>query len=208
MILHVEIGRITVYLMNERYCPGRAGTIRNETGDRGCYGYSGTIREKIITHIEEEIIMKRMKKDNKGFTLVELIVVLVILAILAAILVPALLGYIDKAKEKQIVLNAKSCYTAAQAKYSELYAKDATTPSKTDKEEIKNMADVKGLVTLEVGTGKAFTAKDHDSYTVNYIHYKDGDGEIWLYNGSWTTTDPKVAPANLQAIVSGGNVAE
>ena len=32
-----------------------------------------------------------MKKNNKGFTLVELIVVLVILAILAAILVPALL---------------------------------------------------------------------------------------------------------------------
>ena len=40
--------------------------------------------------------MKR--KKDKGFTLVELIVVLVILAILAAILVPALLGYIDRAK--------------------------------------------------------------------------------------------------------------
>ncbi|MBQ1326631.1 MAG: type II secretion system protein, partial [Eubacterium sp.] len=42
-----------------------------------------------------------MKKNNKGFTLVELIVVLVILAILAAVLVPALLGYIDKAKKKK-----------------------------------------------------------------------------------------------------------
>lgn len=200
MILHVEIGRITVYLMNERYCPGRAGTIRNETGDRGCYGYSGTIREKIITHIEEEIIMKRMKKDNKGFTLVELIVVLVILAILAAILVPALLGYIDKAKEKQIVLNAKSCYTAAQAKYSELYAKDATTVSQTDMDEIWAMADVKDLDTLEVGTAKAFASKDHDSYTVSYIHYKDKDGEIWLSDGSWTTTEPTTKPANVQAI--------
>ena len=60
--------------------------------------------------------MKKMqKKDNKGFTLVELIVVLVILAILAAILVPALLGYIDRAKQQQIVLNAKSCLTAAPA---------------------------------------------------------------------------------------------
>ena len=44
------------------------------------------------------------KNNNKGFTLVELIVVLVILAILAAILVPALLGYIDRAREKQYVL--------------------------------------------------------------------------------------------------------
>jgi prepilin-type N-terminal cleavage/methylation domain-containing protein len=50
--------------------------------------------------------MKKMK-ENKGFTLVELIVVIVILAILAAILVPALLGYIDRAKGQQIVLNGK-----------------------------------------------------------------------------------------------------
>ena len=39
-------------------------------------------------------------KKKRGFTLVELIVVLVILAILAALLVPALTGYIDKAKKK------------------------------------------------------------------------------------------------------------
>ncbi len=50
--------------------------------------------------------MKKMK-ENKGFTLVELIVVIVILAILAAILVPALLGYIDRAKGQQIVLNGR-----------------------------------------------------------------------------------------------------
>ena len=43
--------------------------------------------------------MGRIKEKNHGFTLVELIVVIVILAILAAILVPQLLGYIDKAKQ-------------------------------------------------------------------------------------------------------------
>ena len=35
-------------------------------------------------------------KAKKGFTLVELIVVLVIIALLAALLIPALTGYIDK----------------------------------------------------------------------------------------------------------------
>ena len=70
--------------------------------------------------------MKRIKwkkPNNQGFTLVELIVVLVILAILAAILVPALLGYIDSAKDKQYMLNARNCMTAAQAQLIELYGK-------------------------------------------------------------------------------------
>ena len=43
--------------------------------------------------------MFKKLKDKKGFTLVELIVVLVILAILAALLIPALTGYIDKANK-------------------------------------------------------------------------------------------------------------
>ncbi|SEQ10833.1 prepilin-type N-terminal cleavage/methylation domain-containing protein [Lachnospiraceae bacterium NE2001] len=62
-------------------------------------------------------------KKNRGFTLVELIVVLVILAVLAAVLVPALLGYIDKAKEKKDLLRAKACLDAAQAGLAQEYGK-------------------------------------------------------------------------------------
>ncbi|SEQ10754.1 prepilin-type N-terminal cleavage/methylation domain-containing protein [Lachnospiraceae bacterium NE2001] len=62
-------------------------------------------------------------KRNKGFTLVELIVVLVILAILAAILTPALLGYIDKARDRKDVIAAKTLLDAAQAELVELYGK-------------------------------------------------------------------------------------
>lgn len=39
-----------------------------------------------------------VNKKNKGFTLVEVIVVLVILAVLAAVMVPSMTGWIDKAK--------------------------------------------------------------------------------------------------------------
>ena len=60
-------------------------------------------------------------KNKKGFTLVELIVVLVILAILAALLVPALTGYIDKAKEKKIVAETRMVVMAVQTVASEAY---------------------------------------------------------------------------------------
>ena len=43
--------------------------------------------------------LKKLCKNKKGFTLVEVVVVLVILAILAAILIPTLTGYVDKASE-------------------------------------------------------------------------------------------------------------
>lgn len=69
-------------------------------------------------------MLKGLRKNNKkGFTLVELIVVLVILAILAALLIPALTGYIDKAKEKQIVAETRQIVMAAQTLVDEEYAK-------------------------------------------------------------------------------------
>ncbi|MBQ9982750.1 MAG: prepilin-type N-terminal cleavage/methylation domain-containing protein, partial [Oscillospiraceae bacterium] len=53
-------------------------------------------------------------KRLKGFTLVEIIVVLVILAVLATAMIPALTGYIDKAKEKTAIAEARNIVTAAQ----------------------------------------------------------------------------------------------
>lgn len=63
------------------------------------------------------------KRDCKGFTLVELIVVIVILAILAAILIPGLLGWIDKAKEKKYEVEARNIYLAAEASFVEGYVR-------------------------------------------------------------------------------------
>ncbi|MEG2536690.1 MAG: type II secretion system protein, partial [Hydrogenoanaerobacterium sp.] len=53
------------------------------------------------------------------------IVVLVILAILAAISIPALTGYIDEAKKKQIVAETRTVLVAMQAIASDEY-KDGT----------------------------------------------------------------------------------
>jgi prepilin-type N-terminal cleavage/methylation domain-containing protein len=53
-----------------------------------------------------------MKKLNKkGFTLIELIVVIAILAILAAILIPAVTGYIATAQDGRDQANCRALYS-------------------------------------------------------------------------------------------------
>lgn len=137
-------------------------------------------------------MLKRFKRDGKkGFTLVELIVVLVILAILAALLVPALTGYIDKARDKQIIAETRQTVMAAQTLVDEMYGakSDGSNVSQTEiearKTDIAELGEVDesciGNITLDgnkidtltyTKNGKTCTytaepADDDEKYEVN-----------------------------------------
>ncbi len=98
--------------------------------------------------------MKKKMNSKKGFTLVEIIVVLVILAIMAGFAIPAYNGYIDKAKQSEVLAEGRTLLIAAQTVGQEQYGKngdlkaDAGTKEAIIYAAVKSLSDTKGIFKL------------------------------------------------------------
>lgn len=144
-------------------------------------------------------MLRRLKENKKkGFTLVELIVVLVILAILAALLIPALTGYIDRAKRKSIVAETRQTVMAAQTLVDEAYgkkdvggevkvetAKDTPADADVKLQEIADLAEIpvanitSVTVTDSVVTGLVYTKSGKTcTYTKGATTGSDGAYDV------------------------------
>lgn len=151
--------------------------------------------------------MKKVgKSSKKGFTLVELIVVLVILAVLAAMLVPALVGYIDRAKKEKEYQAASTVYAAVQALATETYGKGgeldtADAKSTFTREQVKELT---GVTVNDVKYIVKGSSTNIDKYTINYIAIQFNDKEDYyqyVAGGEWSTIETPAAPQGVSGTI-------
>lgn len=114
------------------------------------------------------------KKDKKGFTLIELIVVLVILGIVLAITVPTITGYIDEAKNGKYLAEAHSVFVVAEVERARAMvsaADPAADWTPTDPDSYAKKAGVKSITAIsytKTGTKYTITYLSQDGTTVNF----------------------------------------
>lgn len=110
----------------------------------------------------------KKSKNNKGFTLVELILCIAIIAILAAVLVPTLTGYIRKSNLSRAKSNVKNAYTSISTYISncEVAGKVYSTTGDDIIKEINdaNVADLSDDYTI-----------DFEGQLVSKVTYKKGN---------------------------------
>lgn len=111
---------------------------------------------------------------NKGFSLVELIIVIAIMAILAGALAPALIKYIAKSRRSTDVSNAQTIATAVTNALSIEKAYDEATPGdytvNTDGTQLGTSNAFTSEVTSQLGTSTFKPKYDKDkqfTITVN-----------------------------------------
>lgn len=141
-------------------------------------------------------MIKGYLKNNKGFTLVEIVVVIVILAILAAISIPSLAGYISYSQDRSRETETQSIAKAAETAVLRAYKVGTKINDINGDDDIGNNLRTKILtmtgttgeiVKFHVSTGE-FDGETPDTPapnslnftkagTLEYLEYKGTDGD-------------------------------
>jgi type IV pilus assembly protein PilA len=137
-----------------------------------------------------------MKSAQKGFTLIELMIVVAIIGILAAIAIPAYSDYTKRAKVSELVTAASAC----KASVSEFYQSEATLPtdvteagcSSNTSKYVASLTVATGVITVAVVTTTGITG--------NYVLTPTGSTTTGALDWDCTssTIDDKFLPANCR----------
>ena len=139
------------------------------------------------------IFMKKMsQKNNKGFSLVELIVVVAIMAVLMGILVPTLVKNVEKSKKQKDAsaieeIRSTMVTTLADPTYSDIEATIVYDGTTIDVDTPKRISAVKPITDTEVKTFLTAVSADVKDWKFTSKAYKADDKVTFVISGQMVT---------------------
>ena len=137
--------------------------------------------------------MKKMsQKNNKGFSLVELIVVVAIMAVLMGISVPTLVKNVEKSKKQKDAsaieeIRSTMVTTLADPTYSDIEATIVYDGTTIDVDTPKSISAVKPITDTEVKTFLTAVSADVKDWKFTSKAYKADDEVTFVISGQMVT---------------------
>ncbi len=136
-----------------------------------------------------------MKKNNKGFSLVELIIVIAIMAILAGALAPALIKYINKSRRSTDISNAQTIATSVTSALANEDAYDACSDGTYYATALQSGTDAFTDETSNTLGTSTFACKYGDNKGSTFtVYIEKGNNLVKVYGGQGTASQNELYP--------------